>query len=129
MILVLLLVISVTTFSHAATEVSPGNKKSDEPIKTKAATGGENKSRSELLVGPNEKMMRGAKNLFFGWTEIPKCIVSTTNESNPIKGLFFGSLKGLRKAFPKTVSGAADVLTFPVGGYEKPVISPDPLAE
>lgn len=79
------------------------------------------------MVGPNEKMFRGVKNLLFGWTEIPKSIVSTTKESNPIVGLTLGTLKGVRRAFPKTVSGIADVVTFPVGGYKEPLINPSPL--
>ena len=127
---VFVLLMSLCAASFAGNEVTPGNKTGE--ITATAATTVEQKStqgRSELLAGPNEKMSRGVKNALFGWTEIPKTIISTTKESNPIIGITIGTLKGIAKAFPRTVSGIADVVTFPVGDYKKPLINPDPLVE
>ncbi len=75
--------------------------------------------------GPIQKAERGFSNALFGWTEIPKSIVDRTKESNPIKGLILGTLQGVCKAFARTVSGIADVATFPIAGYDKPAIIPD----
>jgi putative exosortase-associated protein (TIGR04073 family) len=122
--LILIFVMSITAVSYAGTEVTPLNKTAG---KGRARAVSEDKGRSDLLAGPNKKMMRGIKNFLFGWTEIPKTIVSKTKESNPLLGITVGTLKGITKAFPKTVSGIADVATFPVGGYDDPLIEPGPL--
>ncbi|MFC1548517.1 exosortase system-associated protein, TIGR04073 family [Candidatus Omnitrophota bacterium] len=81
-------------------------------------------------AGPIQKAERGFMNAVFGWTEIPKRIVDKTKESNPIKGLLLGTWQGSCKAFARTASGLADLVTFPIGGYDKPAILPDmPAAE
>ena len=55
---------------------------------------------------------QGAKNALLGWMEIPKSIVTVTNESkNPLTGLTRGTLKGIVKAFPKTISGMASAIS------------------
>ncbi|MBU1083486.1 MAG: exosortase system-associated protein, TIGR04073 family [Candidatus Omnitrophota bacterium] len=76
-------------------------------------------------AGPVQKAERGFSNLAFGWTEIPKRIVDKSKETNPIQGLFLGLFQGTCKAFARTVSGAADLVTFPLGGYDKPAVLPD----
>ena len=76
-------------------------------------------------AGPIQKLERGFGNLVFGWTEIPKRVVDKTKESNPIKGAFLGVWQGSCKAFARTVSGASEVLTFPIGRYNKPRVLPD----
>ncbi|MDD4957160.1 MAG: exosortase system-associated protein, TIGR04073 family [Candidatus Omnitrophica bacterium] len=76
-------------------------------------------------VGPIQKAERGFSNAVFGWTEIPKRIVDESKASNPVKGLFLGLWQGSCKAFARTASGVVDMATFPVGQYDKPVITPD----
>ncbi|MDP8257985.1 MAG: exosortase system-associated protein, TIGR04073 family [Candidatus Aadella gelida] len=76
-------------------------------------------------AGPIQKAERGFMNAVFGWTEIPKRIVDKTRETNPIKGVFLGLFQGTCKAFARTVSGAAELVTFPIGGYDKPAVLPD----
>ncbi len=74
-------------------------------------------------AGPIQKAERGFNNALFGWTEIPKRIVDKTNEyRNPFKGLILGTFQGTCKAFARTVSGVVDVATFPIAGYDKPII-------
>ncbi len=82
-------------------------------------------------AGPIQKAERGFMNAAFGWTEIPKRIVDKTKETkNPITGLLLGVFQGSCKAFARTVSGVADLATFPIGSYDKPQILPDmPAAE
>ena len=83
------------------------------------------KAVSAYPAGPIQKAERGFMNFAFGWTEIPKRIVDKTKESNPIKGLFLGLFQGTCKAFARTVSGASELVTFPIGGYDKPAVLPD----
>ena len=81
---------------------------------------------TQYPAGPIQKAERGFGNVVFGWTEIPKRIVDKTKETNnPIKGLVLGILQGTGKAFARTVSGVGDLITFPIGGYDKPAILPD----
>jgi putative exosortase-associated protein (TIGR04073 family) len=64
-------------------------------------------------------------NAAFGWTEIPKRIVDITKESNPIKGVLLGSFQGACRAFARTASGVSELVTFPIGRYDKPHVLPD----
>lgn len=74
------------------------------------------------------KAERGVKNILFGWTDIPRSIIQVTRDSkNPIWGLIGGSIKGLGKALPRTVSGIADVVTFPIGDYDRQLVKPDAI--
>ena len=83
-------------------------------------------SKKAHPAGPIQKVERGVMNAAFGWTEIPKRIVDKTKETkNPIKGLLLGAFQGSCKAFARTVSGIGDILTFPIGGYDKPGVLPD----
>jgi putative exosortase-associated protein (TIGR04073 family) len=75
--------------------------------------------------GPIQKAERGFNNAVFGWTEIPKRIVDKSKETNPIQGLILGLWQGTCKAFARTVSGAAELVTFPIGRYDKPAVLPD----
>jgi putative exosortase-associated protein (TIGR04073 family) len=82
-------------------------------------------------AGPMDKAERGFTNAAFGWTEIPKKIVDKTRETrNPFTGLVLGSWQGSCKAFARTASGASELVTFPIGRYDKPRVLPDmPAAE
>jgi len=86
---------------------------------------GKSAQTGEYPMGPIQKLERGVGNAAFGWTEIPKRIVDQTKASNPIKGIIYGSLQGVCKAFARTISGLADIVTFPLGSYDKPAIVPD----
>jgi len=77
-------------------------------------------------VGPIQKLERGVSNAAFGWTEIPKRIVDKTREyHNPIIGFMLGTFQGGCKAFARTASGISEVVTFPIGRYDKPRVLPD----
>lgn len=86
------------------------------------AAGGEKAERGA-------KLERGAKNLAFGWTEIPKSIVDTSKSSNALVGITVGTIKGVFQAVARTVSGAVDVATFPVAAYDRPAIKPSMVPE
>lgn len=107
MALIILLVLSISAIAYAATSDALQHK-------------------------PGMKAERGVKNILFGWTDIPKSIIQVTKDSkNPIWGLTAGTLKGVGKALPRTLSGIADVATFPISTHDKPyeksLINPDEL--
>ena len=84
------------------------------------------KQTSAHPEGAVQKGERGFANLALGWSEIPKGVVEETKASgNPIQGLVFGGFKGIFDAFARTMSGAFEVATFPVGKYDKPAVQPD----
>ena len=118
--LLVLIAILIVSFSYAGTGtvVTPANKGTSTSKATSAA----------LQHKPGMKAERGVKNILFGWTDIPKSIIQVTRDSkNPIWGLIGGTFKGIGKAFPRTVSGIADVVSFPVGDYDKMPVHPDAI--
>jgi len=114
--LIFLMVFAIAGLSYAGTSnISPANK-------------GTGKAAMPSSRGAGMKAERGIKNILFGWTEIPKSIIQVTRDSkNPFWGLTAGTVKGLGKAFPRTVSGAADLVSFPIADYEKIPVKPDEL--
>ncbi|MBI5124567.1 MAG: exosortase system-associated protein, TIGR04073 family [Candidatus Omnitrophica bacterium] len=80
--------------------------------------------------GPAKKAVRGGMNLLCGWTDIPRSIFEVTMDTkNAVLGLTVGAWQGFKKAFPRTISGAVDLATFPIPDYEKSPVKPDPLVE
>ncbi len=87
-------------------------------------------SSKDIACGAMNKAGRGLKNLCLGWTDIPLSIYNTTNDTkNAALGLTVGAWDGFKKAFPRTISGAVDLVTFPIPDYEKSPVKPDPLME
>lgn len=117
--LIAILITGVAYAEDVKTNITPGN--------TNSMTAGSATTPS-LQHKPGMKAERGIKNILFGWTDIPKSIIQVTRDSkNPIWGLTGGTLKGIGKAFPRTVSGIADVVSFPMGDYDKVPVHPDEL--
>ena len=82
------------------------------------------------VSGPMAKAERGAKNLLIGWTDIPVSVCETTMDTkNAALGLTLGMWQGFKKAFPRTISGLVDLVTFAIPDYGKSPIKPDPLTE
>jgi putative exosortase-associated protein (TIGR04073 family) len=79
---------------------------------------------SKYPAGPMQKLGRGMKNTALGWTELPKGIINQTKETNILQGLTFGLLKGACQTLARTVSGVADIVTFPFPKYDQPGIPP-----
>lgn len=118
----LLIAIMVISFSVTTFAADMPVSKTTQAVATKPAT---------YPAGPIQKAERGFTNAVFGWTEIPKRIVDKTKEyNNPFKGLVLGVFQGTCKAFARTASGASELVTFPIGRYDKPRVLPDmPAAE
>lgn len=116
--LIAIFIAGVSYAGSANTNITPANKSAGASVGTKDA----------LAHKPGMKAERGIKNILFGWTDIPKSIIQVTRDSkNPLWGLTGGTLKGIGKAFPRTVSGIADVVSFPIGDYDKLPVHPDEL--
>ena len=87
-------------------------------------------AETNCMKGPMAKAERGAKNLLIGWTDIPVSVCETTMDTkNAALGLTVGLWQGFKKAFPRTISGIVDLVTFAIPDYEKSPIKPDPLTE
>lgn len=82
-------------------------------------------TKGQYPAGPIQKLERGFMNAAYGWTEIPKRVVDKTKESNPVKGVLLGTWQGTCRAFARTASGVAEMLTFPIGRYDKPRVLAD----
>lgn len=80
----------------------------------------------EVADGMGTKLVRGIANVATGWVEIPKQIYYTTREDGWGKGLAVGPFKGIVMMLVRTVSGAVEVLTFPVPypGFYDPYFDP-----
>jgi putative exosortase-associated protein (TIGR04073 family) len=86
----------------------------------------ESSTPQEVADGMGTKLARGVANFATGWVEIPKQIYYTTKEDGWGKGLAVGPFKGIVMMLVRTVSGAAEVLTFPVPypGFYEPFFDP-----
>ena len=90
----------------------------------------ETSSSAPKVTGPMAKAERGAKNLLLGWTDIPVSVCETTMDTkNAALGLSLGLWQGFKKAFPRTISGVVDLVTFAIPDYGKSPVKPDPLTE
>ena len=129
MLLIVMLVLSFTSAVYAADMPQKEAASKSQPAArttTVTPTAASRPSGSGYPPGPIQKAERGFMNAAFGWSEIPKRIVDKTKEyNNPIKGLLVGAFQGTCKAFARTTSGVADLVTFPIGSYDKPAVLPD----
>lgn len=115
-VLIILFALTITVVSYAAetTNFTPGNK----------SVGKASVSEPPQLEGT--RAVKGFENFILGWTEIPKGIVEKTNETgNPIIGFTEGTFKGIIKALPRTLNGAADMI-LPVDPTNVPNETPNP---
>ena len=86
----------------------------------------EDASPQEIMEGMANKAVRGVANVATGWVEFPKQIYLTYKEEGVAKGVFVGPLKGMGMTLVRTVTGAAEMLTFFVAypGFYKPYFDP-----
>ena len=63
--------------------------------------------------GALTKLYRGIVNAATGWIEIPKQMITTSQESGAAKGWTWGFAKGIGWAVARSVTGAYEIVTFP----------------
>jgi putative exosortase-associated protein (TIGR04073 family) len=68
------------------------------------------------------KLGSGVSNILLGLVEVPKNIISTSNQANVLLGITGGTVKGTAHALGRTLAGIVDVLSFPVP--TKPITNP-----
>lgn len=79
------------------------------------AAEGPHESQPEVIIGGmSEKLVRGVVNVATGWLEFPRQISNTYKREGAVKGIFIGPLKGIGMTIVRTVTGAAEVVTFPL---------------
>jgi len=74
---------------------------------------------------PVEKGGFGVINTATAWTEIPKQIAETTDQSNIVLGATVGLGMGVVSGIARGVSGAYDMVTCGLPPYDKPLIKPE----
>lgn len=75
---------------------------------------------------PLNKATRGGVNFATGWLEIPNQIVECRSQGRPL-WLLNGVVFGLGMMVVRTMMGVYDVVTFPFGPYDRPVLDPETL--
>jgi len=75
------------------------------------------------------KINRGGEKIISSPLEIPKAIMQTTKESNPVFGLLFGSIRGACNFVAKITSGVVDVVGCNVGDTKVEYVKPQMTAE
>jgi len=73
------------------------------------------------------KFGRGVANILFGIVEVPNQITKASSEHGGASGLTYGLGKGVLRWFGRELTGAYEVVTFPVPfphGYQ-PVMKPE----
>lgn len=80
----------------------------------------------EVADGMGSKFARGVANIATGWIEFPKQIYLTKEEDGWGRAVAVGPIKGIVMMLVRTVSGAVEVLTFPVPypGFYGPLFDP-----
>ena len=71
-----------------------------------------------------DKLERGLVNAASAWLEIPKNIHEVSEESNPVAGATYGTIKGTGMALVRTGAGVYDTGTFVIPSYSKPILEP-----
>lgn len=82
---------------------------------------------TSLAVNPVTKLTRGAINATTGWLEIPNQMAERKEDGTAVMWVVHGFVYGTIMGFTRTLYGLYDVVTFPVGPYDAPLMEPDTL--
>ncbi|MDD5155385.1 MAG: exosortase system-associated protein, TIGR04073 family [Candidatus Omnitrophica bacterium] len=74
---------------------------------------------------PASKGGDGLLNAVSAWVDIPKGINEEARENNLFLGLTVGFGKGLVTGFAREIAGVADIATFGLPPYDKPLMKPE----
>ena len=79
-----------------------------------------------------QKLKRGISNAAFGWLEIPKYMIIEAMHANPeykasLFGVIYGPFKGAGHGALRMLSGAYDIVTFPINypANQVSLVAPD----
>lgn len=131
-VLIFTAALSAAIISYAQTAEGPGInaaslKNFNNYINTPSPSdlGNINLDESAYANSPAEKAGTGAINTATAWTDIPKQIRETTDQTNMLLGLTVGLTKGLATGLARTVAGVYQIATGPIPPYDKPLVKPE----
>ena len=77
--------------------------------------------------GPLRKLGRGLANLATGVLEVPRTIVTVTEEDGYVAGATYGIVKGVAWGVMRTAVGAYETITFlvPFPFHYEPILKPE----
>jgi len=77
--------------------------------------------------GPLRKLGRGLANMATGVLEVPRTIVTVTEEDGYVAGVSYGVVKGVAWAVLRSAVGAYETLTFliPLPFHYDPILEPE----
>jgi putative exosortase-associated protein (TIGR04073 family) len=108
-------VFALDSYGGAAQDSSPSGRPGE-------VAGGSRAVEENYGERIGEKLGSGLANITTGWLEIPKTVISTTNEYNIALGITGGLFKGILHMLGRTAAGALDLITFPLP--TDPVVQP-----
>jgi putative exosortase-associated protein (TIGR04073 family) len=76
-------------------------------------------------ASPMHKLGRGAMNTLTFWAEIPQAMVKVSVDKDPVTGCTLGLVQGIGTALARGATALADVLTFPIPPYDRPLMNPE----
>ncbi|MCU0652232.1 MAG: exosortase system-associated protein, TIGR04073 family [Candidatus Omnitrophica bacterium] len=84
-----------------------------------------NKEQMTYQDSPIEKGGVGTINTLTVWTDIPREMFKTSEESNMLMGATIGFGKGIMYAFARGAAGLYDITTCGLPPYDKPLVKPE----
>ena len=70
-------------------------------------------------TGPYQKGERGVKKIVKSPLQITDRVKEVSKQHNPLFGITFGFIEGVVTGATQIISGAADIVTSPIGSYDK----------
>lgn len=80
-----------------------------------------------FAVNPATKLTRGIVNTSTGWLEVPNQMAQRKGDGTVVMWTVHGLIHGLAIGLARTCYGLYDIVTFPVGPYDAPLMDPDTL--
>lgn len=90
-----------------------------------SAAGEERPANRPASATPFTKLGRGAVNLATGWMEVPIQTIEGTRMPSFLQGTLLGFVGGLAMGLARTGQGLLEIVTFPVGPYDRSMMYPD----
>jgi len=118
-ILIVLLVLSAFIGLSIIPVIAADKKAETAPAAPAAKTEAAPAVKESYPKAAGDKLAEGVGETATGWTEVPREMVDTSKESNPLVGVTVGTVKGAGETVVKTTEGAVKTATFFIPGNKK----------